>query len=184
MMNIDDILKLKAATAYILKKKGEADTLFVLKILYFANRDHLAKYGMPLVKDTFCALDYGPVASVLYDAIKIARNMGHSYFDRNAEIVASAITPVFDYVLRANEEPDMDELSKSDIACLDACIEKYKDYNFGQLSEESHDSAWEKARRRSVNSEMNLIEIAEAGGANKEMQEYIMESLSVDEVLN
>jgi len=184
MMTPDDISKLKAATAYILKRKGDADTISVLKMLYFSNRDHLARYGLPLVKDTFCALDYGPVASVLYDAIKIARGFDLSRRNVNAELVAPAIAQVFDYVIRAKEDPDMDELSQSDVECLDASIEKYKDYSFGALSNESHDSAWSKARERGPNSEMDLVEIAESGGANDEMIEYIRENLLIDDLLS
>ena len=74
MMTTDDMLKLKAVTLYILKQCGELDFIHLFKILYFAERQHYATYGKHLVKDTFCALERGPVPSFLYDAVKVATN--------------------------------------------------------------------------------------------------------------
>ena len=73
-MTTDDMLKLKAVTLYILKQCGELDFIHLFKILYFAERQHYATYGKHLVKDTFCALERGPVPSFLYDAVKVATN--------------------------------------------------------------------------------------------------------------
>ena len=44
----------------------------------FAERQHYATYGKHLVKDTFCALERGPVPSFLYDAVKVATNSAHA----------------------------------------------------------------------------------------------------------
>ena len=69
-MNHDDVLKLKAAVLYVVNKCGEIGYMHLFKILYFANREHYAKYGRSIINDTFCALPKGPVPSFLYDAVK------------------------------------------------------------------------------------------------------------------
>ena len=69
-LTTDDILKLKAITLYIVNKCGVADIFHILKILYFADRAHYAEWGTRLSEDTFCAMDNGPVASHLYNALK------------------------------------------------------------------------------------------------------------------
>lgn len=49
------------------------------------------------------------------------------------------------YFIGAAEEPDMDELSKADLACLDASIKENLQKDAKQLSKDSHDVAWQTA---------------------------------------
>ena len=69
-LTADDISKLKAITLYIVNKCGVIDIFHILKILYFADRKHYAEWGTRLSNDTFCAMENGPVASHLYNALK------------------------------------------------------------------------------------------------------------------
>ena len=66
-----DVDKLKAVTLYILKKCGATDYIHLFKILYFAEREHYADYGKRIAKDTFIAMEHGPVPSFLYNALKL-----------------------------------------------------------------------------------------------------------------
>ena len=114
MMTTDDMLKLKAVTLYILKQCGELDFIHLFKILYFAERQHYATYGKHLVKDTFCALERGPVPSFLYDAVKVATNSAHAVKGSLLRQLADSLKPgnaECYYFVGAAEEPDMDELS-------------------------------------------------------------------------
>lgn len=184
VMTKDDILKLKAATLYVLKKCGEADYIHLFKILYFAERKHYAEYGHHLIRDTFCALGMGPVPSFLYDAVKVAVKR-HKPND-NLNIIANALVPCSgeaDYILSAKEEPDMDELSKADIAALDWSINENKDKDYRQLSKESHDAAWKEAWDYRQASPMNPYSIAKAGGANDGFIAYMKESDNIDKLL-
>ena len=70
-MSAEDIAKLKAVALYVLDKCGETDFIHLFKIIYFAERNLYAKYGQHLVKDTFIAMEHGPVPSHLYDALKL-----------------------------------------------------------------------------------------------------------------
>lgn len=184
-MNQDDILKLKSVFLYILNKQRFIDQFHLFKILYFADRNHLAKYGRRIIKDTFCALEYGPVPSSLYDMIKIknGQKISSKFFKEKifSPLLDSFITGSGDayYYLQALELPDMDELSKSDIDCLDESFEKYYSADMSKLSNESHDEAWQTAWNRKQNSPINHLDMAKAAGATDDFIHYIQE---IDEV--
>jgi uncharacterized phage-associated protein len=61
--------------AYAFVKKGIDEGLFVTqmklqKLVYFAQGTHLAKYGKPLINETFQAWMYGPVIPEIYQDFK------------------------------------------------------------------------------------------------------------------
>ena len=181
-MKPDDILKLKSAFLYILHRQNPIDQFHVFKILYFADRDHLAKYGRRIINDSFCALENGPVPSNLYDTVKFK----NKHLEKPFYFNDGAFKPILDsfetgsedayFYLFANEQPDLDELSKSDIECLDEAFSKYKDIDMDKLSLVSHDTAWSKAWNKKRNSSMDFIDMAEAGGANEDLIDYIRET--------
>lgn len=165
-----DIEKAKAVVLYIAGKLGETDFHRVFKILYFAEKEHLVKYGRPIVGDTYYAMKNGPVPSFIYDALKFAR--GNGTYSPSFEGIASAITIKSGFTFTANENADLEELSKSDLACLDKSIQENKDIEYTALTEKSHDTAWDSADRDDA---IDITNIAKAGGANDEMLKYIEE---------
>lgn len=182
-MNHDDVLKLKAAVLYVVDKCGEIGYMHLFKILYFANREHYAKYGRSIINDTFCALPKGPVPSFLYDAVK-----GLPFIPKSGEfkVISDSLfnqDPTYYYLLSAKEKPDMDELSKSDIVCLDNSIKENINLDIERLSEKSHDLAWKEAWNKGTSSSINKLSIARAGGANEAMLEYIQENELIDSLI-
>lgn len=180
-MNHDDVLKLKAAVLYVVNKCGEIGYFHLFKILYFANREHYAKYGRGIIKDTFCALPKGPVPSFLFDAVK---NLSSTQKGGEHKVISDSLynqDPTYYYLLSAKELPDMDELSKSDIQCLDESIKDNKDLEVNILSNKSHDEAWGEAKI--THGRMNNLSIAKAGGANEAMLEYIKENELIDSLI-
>ena len=65
-----NIGKAKASVLFIINNIGETDLLKIFKILYFAERNHLAKYGRLILNDDYVAMKNGPVPSKLYDLFK------------------------------------------------------------------------------------------------------------------
>ncbi len=185
-MIVSDLLKLKAVTLYILKQCGELDFIHLFKILYFAERQHYAIYGKHLVKDTFCALERGPVPSFLYDAVKVAirdkRVPENTILQQLAQVLKPGEADCF-YFIQATEEPDMDELSKADIDCLDTSIKENLPKDSLQLSHDSHDIAWQTAWNAKHNSPMDPFLIAQAGGAHPEFIAYLKEQDVIDKCL-
>ena len=67
------------AILYILQKMGGmCDIHKCQKILYFADNEHLSRYGRSITGDAYVRMDFGPVPTYIYDLFKAVR--GDSYF--------------------------------------------------------------------------------------------------------
>lgn len=76
----------------------------------------------------------------------------------------------------------MEELSQSDIDCLDTSIKENKNVDIDTLSIKSHDEAWRNAWEKQKAYPMDTILIAKAGGANESMIEYIKENEEINKL--
>jgi len=183
-MSEDDIAKLKAVALYVLDKCGETDFIHLFKIIYFAERSLYAKYGQHLVKDSFVAMEHGPVPSYLYDALKL---MNGKSGNKSVKSISNALTPAGGecawFFVKTNEKPDLDELSPAEIAVLDESIAKYRDLDAKALSELSHDTAWHSAWDTRHNTVITSLDIAKAGNASKEFLEYLKEQEAINSLL-
>jgi uncharacterized phage-associated protein len=177
-----DALKIKAVFLYVLNKMNGANMLSALKIIYFANKKHLKSFGRPLIEDDFIAMPRGPVPSFLYDAINCAK--GKDYRDRpNVKILNDSFTSGWGHTLIPNATADMEELSKSDISCLDASIEENGGCSATELTEKSHrDSAWKNAESTSLKL-MNTIQMAIDEGTSDDMLEIIKSQIDFEQNL-
>lgn len=175
--------KLVEMVLYILNRTGGTDFYHVFKILYFAELKHLAKWGRSITPDTFCALDYGPVPSGLYDAVK-NQAAPHSELAKmlsEATTFAGADAP---YVMLARREADTKYLSKTEKEMLDASIDENANLTFRQLMTKSHDEAWKSAYESGTGrKQMSLMEMAKAGGVDEGMLAYIKERLDLKAVM-
>lgn len=157
------------AMLYIIKQLGGcADFHKVFKILYFADQLHLAKYGVSITNDTYIAMNNGPVPSNAYDILKALR--GDGLLISQKEKFVPYFKVASRYTIEAIENPDMDNLSISELSALDTSIKENKGLSFSALSEKSHDKAWEKAFRHG---EINIIDMAKAAGATNDLVKYI-----------
>jgi uncharacterized phage-associated protein len=170
-----DIEKAKAATLYIFEKfehtlhKKEVDFLSVFKILYFADQKHLVKYGRTILTDSYIAMKNGAMPSNLYELFKSLYHYSTLESQFINSIKKSFLLCDY-YQAKANEKADLDELSKSDIECLDSSFEENNNLDFEQLVEKSKDEAWKVA---DYDNRMSIKEIAKAGKASEEMLLYI-----------
>ncbi len=136
---------------------GRVDKYKLLKILYFAEKKHLSKYGRLITDDDFVAMEHGPVPSYCYDVTKTSQNEG--YFKI---LNQSTLIPL--------KQVDLDELSESEIECLEEAIEENKDLSFKQLKAKSHDEAYNNTgRNRCIDFDL----IVKASGAGENLQDYI-----------
>lgn len=62
-----DANKSLQAVLYVVNRLKRRDFHKIFKVLYFADRTHLIKYGRPITGDTYIAMEYGPVPSMIYD---------------------------------------------------------------------------------------------------------------------
>lgn len=179
------IAKIKAVLLYIMQSFPQGvDYIKLFKILYFAQQDHLVKYGKVLVEDSFKALKHGPVPTYTYKALQIAEGKP---LEGNFEEFLTGIE-VHDKKVYTSAKPDMDYISGADKRCLDAAIAKYKDIDPYDLSNLSHDSAWKEAMERIQDDPqknfITIIDMARAGKASEEMVNYIREKQIIRNALS
>ena len=146
-----DKAKAVEAILYVAARLDDPSFHRISKILYFADLDHLERYGRLITGDTYYAMEYGPVPSYAYDAMKDARGNHPS-----SDLVANAFDAAGMYHVRPLREAAVDFFSKSELECFDAAIAERSDKSFGQLADESHDAAWHATAE---DSPMNLDDI-------------------------
>lgn len=160
------------------KLGGKSDMHKLCKILYFADQRHLSLYGRSITGDTYIAMQYGPVPSNVDDILKAVR--GDSFFSSYVEELKEKFTFENRYIIRALSQPDLDELSNTDIECLSYAIEFCRDRNFEQLTELSHGLAWSStARDRSI----SVKDILREAGDEEEYVEYISRQIRLQSSL-
>lgn len=107
---------------------GRINKMKALKLVYFADRFHLRKYGRPISNDAYYAMDYGPVASSVKDIAEMSDFLGKD----EAEYAGKFLKICDDnsYFFQSVNN-DIDRVfSASDIEAL-----KYVWKNFGGFSE-------------------------------------------------
>lgn len=184
MKTIDQILKIKAVVSYILQQIPEGlDYIHLFKMMYFAQQEHLVIYGSPIIADTFVARKHGPVPTLTYKVLKGKEgkaNLDSPELNDFAQCIALCYDNGHQAIkLATGSVCDKDELTNSNIKVLDKWIQKCKDINAFDLSDLSHDKAWKKAKtqaeRTGEDYKISLYDMAEAGGASKDMLEVIKE---------
>lgn len=131
------------------------------KALYFAELDHLRKYGRPIFGDRYIAMDNGPVPSFAYDVLKGTISQDDRALVEGALAVDSEwMHPRYTAV----RGPDLSQFSASDIECLEAAVEHVRSRSFGAISDETHrHTAWKKAE---LNAPMSFYDMLEGAGAD------------------
>ena len=137
-VNRFDAEKAVEVILYIAKKAPIPDFYHIGKILYFADKDHLQKYGRFICGDSYVAMKFGPVPSGTYDILKYVKGVGYACpMERAVNSFA-----VDNYTVRPIRNPDLDLFSESNIECLDIAIENYGPLTFDKLKRKSHDKVF------------------------------------------
>jgi len=160
-----DKVKALNALLYVTNRVQRKDFHKIFKIIYFADRQHLADWGRPITGDTYIAMEAGPVPSRLYDMLKIVR--GDSYY--------SDIEGLGDYFqienwmyVRPLQDADLNKLSANEQEALSEAIAKYAKLSFDEIKEKSHDVAWHSTARDFSISWDNIA--LEAGLSGEELE--------------
>lgn len=158
-----------AALLYISSRlhqdKKESGFHAIFKILYFAERKHLSRYAMPITGDNYIAMEDGPVPSESYNIFKRAKT--DKFWLPKVE---QNLFEIDNWLVKPLQVPDMEELSESDLECLDESIEENKSLSYGQRVDKSHSIAWGNAQK---NGKMDFCDIASEEGANKDVCDLI-----------
>lgn len=127
---------------FIARHAPNPDIYWVGKILYFADKLHLQKYGRLICGDDYVAMRYGPVPSGTYKLLREARDYNDilDWHPAPGEFEIEGKNKVV-----ALKDANMDFFSDSDIECLKESIRKYGKLTFGKLKSTSHDAAYDAA---------------------------------------
>jgi uncharacterized phage-associated protein len=138
-----DIAKFVQALVF-LSKSGVSDLtkLKAAKLLYFADKEHLLRYGRPIIGDAYFALNLGPLPSEaddFFDEVEVANSAGPSTPDqeeflRYLDVVAD---DWHRYVARGDENYSV--FSKSDLLVLAEVAKKYGHLHWKRLVALTHE---------------------------------------------
>lgn len=157
---------------------GASDMHKLCKILYFADQRHLSLYGRSITGDTYIAMKYGPVPSHIDDILKALRKDGsHSKY---VDELKNKLQIEGQYTIKAIAQPDMDELSDSDVECLMYAIGVCRDKSFDELVELSHGQAWTNT---TINRAISIKDILREAGDDEEYAEYIADQIRFQEAI-
>ena len=140
-------LKAIEAIVYLANKKPNMTQYYFMKMMFYADKFHIIKYGMPIIGDRYIKMPNGPVPSFVLDAIhKDGSKLTHEAF----QIIEDAL----DFTKNGNKicttakrEPKMEYFSDTDIECLDLAFEFCKDKSFATLKNLTHEEpSWVNAR--------------------------------------
>lgn len=132
------------AILYLANKRPSIDKMSLYKFLFFADIEHLNKYGRPIIGDFYVAMPFGPVPSQVKDLLEKEQ---HSEFD------------IDEYMITATRQSNTDYLSISDMEILDQIYGRYCNYSARQLSNLSHEhKAWINARKLNPNKNNNKLD--------------------------
>lgn len=139
-----DKVKTLNALLYVANRVQRKDFHKIFKIIYFADRQHLADWGRPITGDTYIAMEAGPVPSRLYDMLKIVR--GDSYITDTEGLGKYFQVENWMYV-NPLVDADPNKLSPNEHKALDASIVQYSSLSYDEIKEKSHDVAWRSTAR-------------------------------------
>lgn len=175
--------KIIEVVLYILNKTGGIDFYHVFKIIYFAEMKHLAKWGHRILSDNLCALEYGPVPSMLYDAVKGINAKGTvlaDLFDKSVRFAGNDAPNV----LISKTPANMNYISESEVEALDDSIAENANLTFGQLKDKSHDKAWYEAYHKENGTNIiSPISMLKVMGADDSVIEYVKEQIELEDEL-
>lgn len=124
---------------YLLKNLGSTDKLKLVKLVYFADKFHLIKYGRTITNDEYWAMDHGPVGSNIKDILEYdvvltisenERQYATKFFSKIGENEFSAN--------KIEEIPKFKFLSETDIEALDFVIQHFGKMGTWAIRDYSH----------------------------------------------
>lgn len=113
---------------------GTIPKLQALKLVYFADRYHLRRYGRPVIGDEYLAMQYGPVPSSTKDLAEMSGFLG----EEERKYAAAFIAPVDNLSYRSQQDVEQQVFSQSDREALAWAWNQFGHMERFQLAELTH----------------------------------------------
>ena len=128
--NTDKVIEI---IVWLADKEPNIDIYHVAKILFYADKRHLNKYGRPVTGDTYIKMEYGPAPSLALDIIR-----------RNAIVLGPQKTTKIKtaleigseeeyYPIKSKRKADISYLSVSDLKFLEESRKDFAKKSFSEL---------------------------------------------------
>jgi uncharacterized phage-associated protein len=137
-----DAEKALEAVLFVVPRIADPTLHSVSKILYQADREHMEQYARPISGDRYVAMKHGPVPSATYDILKTVKGSGSMMLPAET---TSALRIENEKCVVALRAPRLEVLSASEVECLELSTIKHGKKTFKQLTNDSHDAAWDAA---------------------------------------
>ncbi|MHB8526654.1 MAG: Panacea domain-containing protein [Candidatus Acidiferrales bacterium] len=126
------------AVALLATQCNSATKKKICKLLFYADKEHLLKYGRTITGDTYYRLPHGPIPTKGLDLLRGKGSEGDL-------ALAAEYICVVGMVVRAKQPPNLKVFSRSDIEMLEIVCRLYGALSAEQLEQISHDDpAWKK----------------------------------------
>ncbi len=127
------------AVAYLAQNCPGATKLKICKLLYFADKEHLTRFGRPIIGDHYYKLPHGPIPS---RGLDILRGRGtpaeKALFEQYISVIGNSVHP--------KKRPNLKAFSKSDVEVLRSTSNRYGKLTPAKLRSLSHaEAAWRGA---------------------------------------
>jgi uncharacterized phage-associated protein len=131
--------KFVASVAYFAQTCPGMTKLKLCKLLYFADKEHLVRFGRPITGDHYYRLPHGPIPTRGLDLLKRHGSPADvALLEKYVAVVGATIRP--------ERAPDKRVFSKSDLEVLEAVSGKYGRLTAWRLRTLSHrERAWLEA---------------------------------------
>jgi uncharacterized phage-associated protein len=129
-----NVVKFVNAVAYLAQACPNSTKMTVCKQLYYADKEHLVKYGRPIIGDHYYCLEHGPIPTHGLDMLRHRSNpASNALLEKYVSVIGDSVHP--------KQLPDRKVFSKSDLAVLDHVIKKYGELSAAALRRKTHAEA-------------------------------------------
>ena len=172
------------ALVFLAGNQPRIDVFHICKVIYFADREHLRKFGRPVLGDNYFAMDDGPVPSFILDVTKRSSFLSSEW--KNYAGKRLVVDDKDGYVrLIARTQFDDSLFSRTDIECLRESLGKYGEMPFLELWQLVHkEQAWKENYKGSgTSTKIPYEDLIPSGMKNREKAiEQLREVATVTEI--
>lgn len=124
----------QALNFFAQRNGGRVNKMKAIKLIFFADRYHLRKYGRPITNDEYLAMGYGPVSSGVKDIAEMSDFLG----DTEREYASRFVTPANRFDVESILPLDEKVFSQTDLEALVFAWKEFGEYDQFELADITH----------------------------------------------
>jgi uncharacterized phage-associated protein len=126
--------KFANAVAYLAQACPNSTKVTVCKLLYYADKKHLVRFGRPILGDRYYKLEHRPTPTHGLDMLRHRTDpAANALLDKYVSVIGNSVHP--------KQVADRKVFSKSDLAALEQVARKYGKLSAARLRRMSHTEA-------------------------------------------